>query len=360
MADAAAAPAATSSMMFTGPTLIGAFLVYFLFGVFMLQTLKYLGNAPASTVWWHYPHVLVAVMFVLELLGVVFITVAIWDMLIINGASTAPWIPPPVAPGTGVLNGLVGWIVQLFFAMKVWRLASNVWEKGLAALIGITANAGLAGALGTASLFAIQGREYSEKMDVPAALWLCAAVICDLLITGSMVMMLSKYKKRTSFTATKQLLRMLTRNTIENGLVTSVSALVNVILYFTRRNQDNLHLIFQYATGRLYAIVLLTSLLRAQHSSSAHNTQRSGTTSGSGGPAGPPGGIPLSTHRTGHWAGAAPGAQLQITVHYTVHDDAAASEYGSDHKGATIGWEDQAAREKGAHDAHDIHKTHAV
>jgi len=209
---------------------------------------------------------------------------------------------------------------------------------------------GLAGALAFGVMFTIHKRDYFERQDMRTVLtlWLCASVVCDLLITGAIVVKLAKYKQRTTFTPTKRLLRTLTRNTVENGLVTSVFALLNAVLYFTRYKQDNLHLIFQYTTGRLYAVVLLTSMRRAQSSSSVHTTTRSGTASGSGGPAGTSGGIPLRTHRAGH-------APLHITVQRTVDREAPASEYDADAKGAAAGWEGQSVKE--ARDGRDLHDT---
>jgi len=248
--------------LFVGPMLAGLILVYFLFGILSDQLTTYVGSIPADSVAWRYPHYLVVITFLLEILSLVAATVSVWDLLVTNG-SQLPWLwtPPPLAPATGVLNGLVGFTVHAFFAAKVWRLATKPFERGLAALIAMLAVAQLTASCTVSAYFAIQGRTYSPPMEKAIIVFLGSTVACDVLITGSMTHLFRGYKKRTSLPETKQLLRTLTRNTLENGLITSVCALVNLIIFFTRK-LDFLHMVFQYVIGRLYAILLLASLNR--------------------------------------------------------------------------------------------------
>lgn len=338
MADAPP-PMPTDPRLFAGPTLIGCIIVFFLFGIFVIQCLSYIGGSPQGSKPWRYPHYLVALVFCMEVLSLSTILVAAWDQLVVNGSPTPwLWVPPPSAPATGVLNGLVGFVVQIFFAAKVWRLASKTYEKGFAFVISVLALTQLAASCTVTTYFAIQGRHYSIPMEKAIIVFLTSTVACDIVITISMIILLGRYKRQTAFSATKHLLRTLTRNTIENGLVTSICATVNVIVFFTRSKHDTTHIVFQYMVGRLYAIVLLTSLNRAQVSSSNHNTSRSrsntGTMSGGNVPAHSQGmAIPLS-HRNGMSHG-----RVQVHVHRTQDEDVSEP---IDFKGSAIGWEQTA------------------
>lgn len=253
--------------LFVGPMLVGLIIVYFLFGILSDQFTTYLGSMPPDSVAWRYPHYLVVLTFILEILSLVAGTVTVWDLLVTNGSQLAwLWTPPPIAPATGVLNGLVGFIVQAFFAAKVWRLATRTFEQGLAVLIALLAITQMIASCTVSAYFAAQGRLYSPPVEKAIIVFLSSTVVCDVLITGSMIHLFRGYRKRTSLPATKQLIRTLTRNTLENGLITSVCALVNLIIYLTR-TRDFLHMVFQYMIGRLYAIVLLASLNRGDRKS---------------------------------------------------------------------------------------------
>ncbi|KAF8130236.1 hypothetical protein EV363DRAFT_1490549, partial [Boletus edulis] len=87
--------------------------------------------------------------------------------------------------------------------------------------------------------------------------WLGSSVVCDLAITISMI--LSLRPSNSHFSSNKSMLVKLTRLTIETGLVTSVAALLELILGIVFE-QHLYHVAVFYAISKLYANCLLASL----------------------------------------------------------------------------------------------------
>ena len=90
-----------------------------------------------------------------------------------------------------------------------------------------------------------------KELKKPVIVHLVSTAICDALITLSMSGIVSSilpyaprlligprqllfYKANTSFAKTKSLLSKLVVNTIENGLVTTVAAIANLVVYLVR------------------------------------------------------------------------------------------------------------------------------
>ncbi|KAF6744707.1 hypothetical protein DFP72DRAFT_64667 [Ephemerocybe angulata] len=123
----------------------------------------------------------------------------------------------------------------------------------------------------TSLALTVQFAMLSRKIDkVPATLkkgvtvYFVSTSVCDITITIAMIIILSSYKAKTTFVGTTSLLNTLIATTIENGLITTLTAVVNLILYFTRPH-DLIGVAIQYVIGGLYAIVLVTTLNRRQN-----------------------------------------------------------------------------------------------
>ncbi|KAJ3550708.1 hypothetical protein NMY22_g284 [Coprinellus aureogranulatus] len=269
-------------ILFAGPVLIGILFTYLLFGVLLAQLVRpelpiclqtassevavqyYQTVAPADKKWLR---ILVALVVVIQFLQLSFITDNAWT----------------VAPGTGVLNGSVSLCVQMFFVWKIYTLAQkNKFFIGVAGLIAFLSvlQFGASIAITTkvrryliaeimganqrdATQFIMVNREAIRlpELKIPVAIHLATTAACDTLITLAMITILSHYKDNTVFHKTKSLLNTLIITTIENGLITSITAIANLIIFFTR-TQDMINIAFQYVIGGLYAIVLITTLNR--------------------------------------------------------------------------------------------------
>ncbi|KAG2011496.1 hypothetical protein CC2G_011603 [Coprinopsis cinerea AmutBmut pab1-1] len=238
MADPATGP---NLVLLGGPLYIGSLLAYLLYGAFVVQTVTYLSERPAKASW--VGAAVVALVAIVETLSIGFITQTGWHSLVLalnNQESTDRLLKYPEATvANPMLNGLAAWLVQLCFAYRIWILASTMIGKSAAVLVTL-------------------GRNVVESTNDPVtqravAAYLSITVICDILITIAMISIL------TTFTATKRLLNTLTVHTIENGLITTLCATVNLILYFARPD-DAIHIAFQFIIGRLHANVLMAYL----------------------------------------------------------------------------------------------------
>ncbi|EAU82303.1 hypothetical protein CC1G_08915 [Coprinopsis cinerea okayama7 len=269
------APGLPSPTLLVGPILVGALASFLLFGAFVVQAFHYWSTLTPDDR--KKLPIFVGFIAVIEIVNIAFIFDSAWhglvESLIDPSAMTRP---PATGPILQMLSGLVAASVQTFFAWRVSVLASNIWEKGVAALIALFAAAELMLAITVGAQFIMLNRDGSliQKIGTTIGLQLGAALICDFLITISMVALLSRYKGRIAIAETKSVLNSITLNVIENGLITTVFASLNLAFFFARPG-DQIHLAFHYVIGRLYANVLLASLNSRRR---LHNSQRGATT----------------------------------------------------------------------------------
>ncbi|THH06686.1 hypothetical protein EW146_g9534 [Bondarzewia mesenterica] len=125
------------------------------------------------------------------------------------------------------MTGIISFSVQLFFAYRVKRLTGNTWA---AIFISAFSFASFCGSLGT-TIAVHWWPEFSQfqKFKVVPIIWLTCGVIADVTITVVLVRFLRK--QRTGFVATDDVIDRITRVTIQTGLLTSVVAIVDMILY---------------------------------------------------------------------------------------------------------------------------------
>ncbi|KAJ2928705.1 hypothetical protein H1R20_g8365, partial [Candolleomyces eurysporus] len=172
-------------------------------------------------------------------------------------------VPPPAAPSTSIHNGLTGLFVQCFFAWRIYELVKSKFAGIMSAIIATISVIQFGASIAICVKFLVINRQVQSMsmLKAPITVHLISSVVCDILITLSMVTIFYHYKKGTAFTATKSLLSALIIYTIENGLITSAWAIANLVIFFLR-TQDVINVAFQYVMGSLYAIVLITTLNR--------------------------------------------------------------------------------------------------
>ncbi|KAF6744706.1 hypothetical protein DFP72DRAFT_927744 [Ephemerocybe angulata] len=249
-------------VLFAGPTLLGALFAYTLFGVLLVQIAQYYQCFASDRLW---QKLLVAVVVVIQGLQLGFTTNNAWNLCVLGLAdSTRLRTTPATGAATNFLNGSTALCVQGYFAWRIYRLA-----KGRKLLIGATWLAALALVQWGSSIALIVGfirlnRQVDlvpVKLRVPVTLYFMAAAVRDVVISISMTFILSRYKTKTAFAETKSLLNTLIATTVENGIITTVSALINLVIYFTRTH-DLIGVAIQYVIGGIYASVLLATLNR--------------------------------------------------------------------------------------------------
>ncbi|KAJ2922453.1 hypothetical protein H1R20_g14643, partial [Candolleomyces eurysporus] len=180
---------------------------------------------------------------------------------------------------TALLNASVALAVEAFFAWRIYSLTSdgriNEWFSlsvaakflsMLPSLVVLLALLQFGAAVGMAVEFIRIGRRIEDvhKVRLPISIHLGAQLACDTLITLGMVLSLTNFGKRTRMKQTKSMLNRLVLHTVENGLITTLCASGNLIVCMV--NVPGLtSVVFHYALGTLYGIVLMTTLNRRQN-----------------------------------------------------------------------------------------------
>jgi len=109
-------------------------------------------------------------------------------------------------------------------------------------------------------------------------MWFLSATVADVLITGTLVINLSK--RKTGFAATDDAISKIIRMTVQTGMITALFAIGDVIFFMTLKSAWNF--IWDLALTKIYANCLLSTLnARAGlKEMSSHSNHRQISTSG--------------------------------------------------------------------------------
>ncbi|THG95320.1 hypothetical protein EW026_g6312 [Hermanssonia centrifuga] len=187
------------------------------------QCFMYYSRYPTDKYWMK---LMVGALFAADTLNCIFDMWWIYDILInhfmdLNALSTGNWI----FATDPAMVGIIATMVQLFFAWRVKVLTGNMW---MVTLITLTAFGSIFGGI----------------------------AICDSAITLSLSWHLRRHK--TGFTGTDDILNKIIRLTVQNGLITAVWAIVDLIAYLA--TPTGLHLAFNFPLAKLYTNSLMSSL----------------------------------------------------------------------------------------------------
>ncbi|KIP06403.1 hypothetical protein PHLGIDRAFT_128315 [Phlebiopsis gigantea 11061_1 CR5-6] len=235
-----------------GPGLVGTFLNIFLYGIMVTQCFLYYSTYPKDRIWMK---LLVLFLLVADTLNCVFDIWWIYNVVITNFANldalaTGNW----VFATDPAMVGIIATVVQLFFAWRVKVLTGNWW---LVTFIVITGSTSFFGGIGTAiAIHYVPQFEEFQKFRVVVIIWLIGAAICDSTITLSLTWHLRRHK--TGFSGTDDLLNRIIRLTVQNGLITALWAIVDLIAYLA--TPTGLHLAFNFPLAKLYTNSLMSSL----------------------------------------------------------------------------------------------------
>ncbi|KAJ8487279.1 hypothetical protein ONZ45_g14401 [Pleurotus djamor] len=156
------------------------------------------------------------------------------------------------------ISGIIGSTTQLFFAWRTYQLIGNPWLLGIISLLSFL-QCTMTIYLDARVLAA--GFTYLALLDakVYLDLWLCSSLACDLMITGSMLIILMRARSGSSFKPTLTTMNKIIKFTVETGLVTSIWAIIQLILWL-KSPLTGYHLFFFMNRGRLYSTWLLSTL----------------------------------------------------------------------------------------------------
>ncbi|KAH9836733.1 uncharacterized protein C8Q71DRAFT_759408 [Rhodofomes roseus] len=219
---AALGPIVRSTM---GAIIIGMFFSSTFFGITLLQTYQYYDRY-WSDAWWL--KLFVAVITILDALQLVTVVHANWWYLIGNYANpmALQYIPWSLGLETG-LTSSIGFLVQTFFAMRVYILSrGNGWMTGLIMLCALSQF--VIGVYYTAA-----GQHTQLAATIETIIWAStAALACsiagDVLITLSMCYYL--YLGRSGIASSDRMIHVLIKYTVNTGLLTTLSAICTIIL----------------------------------------------------------------------------------------------------------------------------------
>ncbi|KAJ8456465.1 hypothetical protein ONZ45_g18709 [Pleurotus djamor] len=241
------APGIPSIPFFTGPLALGYMFGCGLYGMLIVQMSVYTTHFSKDGVWMK---ALVWTVFFLETMFTLFTAIAAWNNFGANWGDVQTlytidwsWDPLPIT------NALVASIVQIFFAWRIWRLSKKLWVSVPIVLV---------------SLLQLSAATYYDAMVIKnnnsilallslgdfVDLWLVSSAVCDVLISAAMITILARASARTSFSRSSASLNQVIKFTVETGFVTTIGAIIELILWRTM-SENSFHFIFFLTLGRL-------------------------------------------------------------------------------------------------------------
>ncbi|KAK7049318.1 hypothetical protein VNI00_005919 [Paramarasmius palmivorus] len=290
----------TAAEVAHGPMYIGFMFNIFLFGVVTAQIYMYMTTFKNDKLWMK---LFVAFLYFFNVMNTVFIAVYLYSSLILNFADThylevADW----VFATDPALTGIIATLVQLFFAWRVKVLTSSWW---LALLVIMCTLAGLGTDRWRVHRHYGRGPEPSKIYRVPSVQGISPRLAGRAMfgrcgynshpgrIPGNLKTKLlafthprvpSQKKHKSGFKASDDLVDRIIRMTIQTGVLTSLCALVDLVMFLTDVRDEEifsntnlitnvlaspsfyipqptgLHLIFNFPLAKLYTNTLMSSL----------------------------------------------------------------------------------------------------
>jgi len=261
MSDAITPLMAVDYTMTAGPLFLGMLFAGILFGILCVQIYFYYLNFPDD------PRVLkmyVMTVFIAELLDQFMDILYGWrlfgsgwgnpqDLL---GLHT---VEAPLLPLTGIIASLA----HAFYCWRIYKLSHNwILPSGIMLL----------SMLQMTTAFVYQAFLQASGGTLDAALriairfgivWLSGATAADIIITITIVILLSRARKRSAFRGTSFMIQSAILFAVETGSATSCCALAELTMFFALNagsTNNNVHIIFFQMLSKLYSNSLVAAL----------------------------------------------------------------------------------------------------
>jgi len=236
-----------------GSAFIGLVAGAILYGVTLLQTFLYYRTYPQDS---RFIKILVFVVWILDTAHLVLCTVAMYWYLVMNfnnpeALNKTSWSMNLQTD----CNGLIGLIVECFFARRVWIMSGNLWLTGLIVLLSCV-HFGLGIVFTVEGFFLVQTSKFGQLIWVTSA-GLGSAAAADIIIACALCYYLTK--NRTGFSRTDSLITTLIAYSLTTGLITSVLAFIAVVTFATMPT-NFIWLAFFWILGKCYVNSLLAAL----------------------------------------------------------------------------------------------------
>jgi len=238
-----------------GALLIGGVLAVLLSGVTWAQTVVYIKLYPADRV---HIKMLVFATWLLDTLHSCFITASLWNYLIVGfGDPHSIDIVPLALALTIVVTAILTFTVQLFFIHRIFILAKRNWL--VSSPIAILASARLCFAcLTTSRLIKFPSlAHFVETFAWSFTTGLTLSAVVDVLITALMCYLLKR--RQQQFSSLNKILDTLILYAFENGILTTVAALLSLITWLTMA-ENLIFMAAHFVILKFYANSLLATL----------------------------------------------------------------------------------------------------
>ncbi|KAH9915947.1 uncharacterized protein BXZ73DRAFT_106013 [Epithele typhae] len=239
-----------------GPLFIAVVVDIFFFGIIVSQSFMYFTTFKRDPKWMK---ILVTLVLILDTVNSCFDDTGVYVPIVLHFGDFADVLITGWACHMNpAVTGIVASLVQGFYAWRVHVIAQNRWIVGAICTLSFVQ---LLGGIGT-SIAATRVPYIPDFISFQsiAIVWLASAVVADVLITATLVYYLRS--RRTGMEFTDTTIDKITRLTIETGLLTSVWATTDLLVYLTVL--ESVHLFFNFTLSKLYTFSLLTSLI-ARH-----------------------------------------------------------------------------------------------
>jgi len=235
-----------------GPMFLGLTFNILLYGIMITQIYLYMTTYKRDPL---YIKLYVAVLLLADTLNTGFMVAYLYESLVVHFndlayLAKANW----VFATDPAMTGIIGSMVQLFYAWRIHMLTGNIW---IVVLICICALTNALGGLASASAIAFVPQfSHFQEFQVPVICWLMSAAVGDVIITATLVSFFRKH--RTGCTATDTRVDQIIRLTIQTGMITSMCSVVDLGLFLG--DTSGMHLLFNLPLAKLYSNSLMSSL----------------------------------------------------------------------------------------------------
>ncbi|KAF4584583.1 hypothetical protein EYR38_001812 [Pleurotus pulmonarius] len=236
-----------------GPMLIGVFLNTILYGFLILQTYTYYQTRKNHKPLLDY---LVLYLLFMETLNTGFDIALIYEPLILRyGTEEAVKFVPLMLIADPIVMALISTPIQLFFAQRIYIISNS---KLIVASILFFAFCSLTGGIAATIATAVI-REFARLQELKGAIitWLFSSAIADITITTGLLVNL--YRRKTGIKATDDIVDKTMRFTLQTGLLTSIFASLDAILFLAIPDTAY-NFALDFPLSKLYTNSLLSSL----------------------------------------------------------------------------------------------------
>ncbi|KAJ7688394.1 hypothetical protein B0H17DRAFT_656365 [Mycena rosella] len=237
-----------------GSALLGVIGAAGLYGVSCVQTWCYFNRYGSTDVW--YIKALIGLVFVFDSIHQALISHTVYWYVITNYNHPEVLVNLVCILLEVLFNGLIGFVVQCFLTMRVWRLSS----KNIP-LTAVTASLVLAN-FGCSVAFTIQSLQLSTWDELHGLKGLSMTVnvigaVADFAI--AMILVFYLRRSRTGFKKSDTMISKLILFSVSTGLLTSICALASLVSILCWGN-TLIYVAFYFSLGRLYSNSVLASL----------------------------------------------------------------------------------------------------